>query len=118
MVQRKPSAVFDKLLELINLIEAQPDPLARLAAYSYLSEEYRKKVIPSRDKAAYEARLQYIGSDISSLAGIEVKDVYRYADQHRERSGSPRIPKTQRTDLSHARQLVAALGVERGRDAR
>lgn len=113
----KPSFVYDALQSLIDTIEMQPDPAARLAAYTYLAEKFEERVLKSRDKAAYEARLQYAAADISDVCGSDVREVYYWADRHRVRSGLPPIKRRQRQDVSAARSIVDVLGVDR-RDRR
>ena len=102
------TAVYDALIKLIDTINQEPDPLLRLTLFSYLSGLYDSRVLPERDKAAYESRERYTIDNIEQVSGSDKKQVYYWASRHQQRNGQPRLKRRYQQDVSDAADLTAA----------
>jgi hypothetical protein len=111
----KSNAVYDAIVNLLDTIAAEPDPLNRLVLFQYLGRQYAERVLPERDRATYEARQRYTSQDIAATMGVPPVQVYYWANRHREKTGAPMLPRQQPQDVSGAIDLSARLGIERRR---
>ena len=98
-------AVHDLLSTIIDTIEALSDPVTRLDAYQYLDKQMAQRVVPERDRAAYEARERYPARVIVERASVDVSSVYYWADRHRLRTGAERVSRRARPELDTAIDL-------------
>jgi len=102
------TAVYDALIKLIDTINQEPDPLLRLTLFSYLSGLYDSRVLPERDKAAYESRERYTIDNIEQVSGSDKKQVYYWASRHQQRNDQPRLKRRYQQDVSGAADITAA----------
>lgn len=98
----KSTAVYDALIHLLDTINSEPDPLLRLALFSYLSDLHVTRVLPERNRAAYEARDRYAMRNITEVTGSQPEQVYAWAGDHRARTGAPIIKRRPAQDVSDA----------------
>lgn len=83
---------MDQIHFLSDLIASEPDPIRRLTTAHEIYDQIRKQLRRSVYAAAYEARMHYASSDISSVTGLTAEKVNYYAKQHAQREGLP-VPK-------------------------
>lgn len=83
---------MDQIHFLSDLIASEPDPIRRLAIAHEIYHQVRKQLRRSVYAAAYEARMQYAGKDISAVTDISAEKIHYYAKQHAQREGLP-VPK-------------------------
>lgn len=104
---------FDALIDLADNVNRTPDIAARLSTLVRINEEWKRVIIPARDKAAYEARQKYALEDLVTLTGHSQTAITYWMMQHRHRTGAPKIGRHQRIDLSGAIDLShRPVGVE------
>jgi hypothetical protein len=96
------TAVYDALISLIDTINHEQDPLLRLSLFSYLAGLYEERVLPERNRAAYDARTLYAVSDITAVTGSEPKQVYFWASTHQQRKALPPLKRRYPQDVSDA----------------
>ena len=108
-----PSFIADSLQALIDKIEMTPDSAARLAAYSYLMQQFRNRVPTLRDKAAYEARLTYSVRDVVRVTGCRPPDITVWASTHRVKNSLPPLPRNSDRHLDNAKRITSAGGYDR-----
>lgn len=101
------SAVYDALINLIDTVNNEPDPVARLSLLRYLDDQYRTRILKERDRAAYEARTTTAAADIADAIGADIKEVYYWASRYQQEHRKPRITRKQRYDLDSATDLRA-----------
>jgi hypothetical protein len=104
----KSVAVYDALISLIDTINHEPDPLMRLTLFSYLAGLYDTRVLPERDKAAYESRERYTIDNIEQVSGSDKKQVYYWASRHQQRKAQPPLKRRYPQDVSGAADITAA----------
>lgn len=102
MATYRPVQIHDKIVELIDTILTEQDPVKRVAMFAYAQREWRTLILPARNKATYDARLLFSGKDISALADVDHREVYRWSAIHAERYGEPSPPRIPRVDISGA----------------
>lgn len=98
-------AVHDLLTTIIDTIEAHDDPVSRLDAYQYLYRQIGQRVVPERDRAAYEARERYPARVIIERCDVDPSSIYYWADRHRVRTGADRVSRRSRPELDTAVDL-------------
>jgi hypothetical protein len=103
----KSAAVYDALVNLIDTINHEPDPLLRLTLFSYLAGLYETRVLPERDRSAYEARERYSIDNITQVSGSEPKQVYYWASRHQQRKDKPPLKRRYQQDVSGAVEVAA-----------
>ena len=113
VLQVKSTAVYDALIALLDTIAHEPDPMNRLALFQYLTQQYEERVLPARDKAAYDARTRYAIRDIERATGCEPKQVYYWASRYQSRNAAPPLKRRERQDLSGAVELHEVLSRRR-----
>jgi hypothetical protein len=86
------STVHDLVQALVDTLDQEPDPAARLHHYAYLGDEWKRLVLPHRDRAAYEARLRYSVTDLARLAQMDTHTVIDWYRRHREATGAAPAP--------------------------
>ena len=86
------TTVHDLVQALVDTINNEPDPAARLRHYAYLGDEWKRLVVPNRDRATYEARLRYSVADLARIARIDPGTVIAWYRNHREATGAPAAP--------------------------
>ncbi len=113
---QKPSFVSDALLSVMDDIERLADPAVRLAAYAHLLDEVRSRVLPARDRTAYEARRVYLQKDIQRISGSDAKEVYYWCDRDVKANRLDRLPpRRDKDDLSDAIDIRDALALDRSK---
>lgn len=95
-------AVYDSLTNVIDTINLEPDPLLRLALFAYLADLHRTRVLPERNRAAYEARERYSTRNIAAVTGHQGAQVYNWAGIHRSRNKLPQLRRRSEQDVSEA----------------
>jgi hypothetical protein len=98
----KSAAVYDALIALLDTIAQEQDALQRLDLFQYLATQYEKRVIPARDRAAYEARLQHAVSDICERVPVDRRSVYYWSERHMHNAGAAPMKRRERQDVSSA----------------
>lgn len=101
----KSRAVYDALVNLLDTINGEQDPLQRLLLHSYFLDLYRQRVIPARNATAYEARQKYAMIDILEGGGWSRQKVVYWIERHREATGAPALGRRERQDISAAIDL-------------
>jgi len=66
----KEAVVHDELMRLIDLLESEPDPAARLLYITKAMQESRTLLIKARGAAAYDARNRYSTNALEKELGI------------------------------------------------
>jgi hypothetical protein len=102
-------AVYDALINLLDTIAQEPDPMNRLALFQYLGQQYQKRVLPARDAAAYDTRNKYAIRDIEAATGCEARQIYYWTGRHQSATGAPPIGRRERQDVSDAIELHSTL---------
>jgi len=103
----KRTALHDLMVQMVDMIEMDPDPVERLALYLYLQDRSDTLARPMRNKAAYEAREKHTIDDIAASVGAAPTSVYDWMERWMKQSGAPRIRGRKRqpidrfTDLRH-----------------
>lgn len=98
-------AIHDLITTIVDSIEAEPDPATRLAAYQFLDRQFDQRIIPERDRTAYEARTRFPANVIADRCGVDTASIYYWADRHRLRTGAGKVSRRTRTDLDAAIDL-------------
>jgi hypothetical protein len=98
-------ALHDLITTIVDSIELDPDPANRLAAYRFLDQQIEQRIVPERDKAAYEARVRFPAHVIADRTGADPSSIYYWADRHRLRTGAGRVSRRARPDLDEAREI-------------
>lgn len=98
-------AIHDLVTTIIDVIDAEPDPTARLVAYRYLERQVEERLLLGRDRSAYEARKSLPADLIASKCDVPISSVYYWADRHRLRTGSPALTRRMRPGLDAAVDL-------------
>lgn len=114
MRSQDSSAVQDTINAAIDTILVMPDSAVRLAAFAYLKEEFTKRVTRERNRAAYEARLDYPGVEIAAITGCKVHDIYRWATTYAEDNRLPVPRRVDRVGIGNAVAIAHRVGVYRG----
>ena len=113
MSRIKSTTIFDSLTSIIDTINLERDPAVRLASFAYLADKFNERVLPERDKAAYEARKKYAAFDVAEVAACDPKNVYYWSGRHVRHTGEEPRWRTERTDMSGAIDLTKRLGIYR-----
>lgn len=85
---------------MINGLKSEPDVLLRLKQIKDLEKETYRLFREIKREAAYNARQQYISSDIARYVGSDTSQVIYWSDCHRKAWGLPSAPRLRRQDLS------------------
>lgn len=106
-MSRVNASVHDQVTAIIDTIDSTIDPADRLAAYRYLESLYQQRIIPARDRAAYEARLKVTADDLAAACDVTAANIYYWSDRHRLRAGLGKVPRRTRAQLDAAKDLNA-----------
>ena len=106
-MSRVNALVHDQVTAIIDTIDSTTDPTDRLVAYKYLERLYQQRIIPARDRAAYEARLRVLAEDLAAACEVPLPNIYYWSDRHRLRAGLGKVPRKTRAQLDNARDLNA-----------
>jgi hypothetical protein len=99
------NAVYDALVNLIDTINSEPDPVRRLSLLLYADTTYRDRFLMERNRAAYEARLKYMIDDIASPLNVEPAQIYYWSGRHQRDRGLPAFTRRDRRDLEDAENI-------------
>jgi hypothetical protein len=114
MRSQDSSAVQDVITNAIDTILVMPDSAVRFAAFVYMREEFLNRVSRERNRAAYEARLEYSGLDLADIADCDPHDVYRWSVTYARDNRLPIPRKVDRLGLNEATVIAHAVGVYKG----
>lgn len=96
---------YDEMQSIIDSINHDSDPAAKLANLQRLQKDFRKVLLDARDAAAYELRSNYSSEDSERLAGVSRQHIDYWARRWMDRTGSPSLRRKRRVDLSNVLDL-------------
>lgn len=104
------SQYHDQLMHLLEALDREPvEPATRLRWLRDLDLSLHSELIRRRNAAAYELRLTHNTENAQKATGISRDKISRWVQQHRDRTGAPRVP-SKRQDMSDVRDLSAGVG--------
>lgn len=106
--------MHDAITNAIDTILVMPDTAVRLAAFAYLREEFLSTITRERNRAAYEARLEYTADDLSRITGCKTHDLYRWSSTYATENRLPLPRRARAVDISAAVDIASRVGVYRG----
>ena len=91
---------------MINGLKTEPDVLLRLKQIKDLEDEAYRLFREVKREAAYNARLQFLSSDVAKYVGSDITQVLYWSECHRKAWGLPHPPRRRRQDLSSYMDLT------------
>lgn len=107
----KESAIHDEVSRLVEWIEHEPDPIARVLSAAVALRMVTARLIRVRNAAAYTARQTYSNAEIEGRTGIHPEVLRKWVRRHREATGAPPAPRRATHRLTTA--LDASQGLSR-----
>lgn len=97
----------DQLMTIMEAIDREPiDSATRLRWIRDIDLALHSELIRRRNQAAYELRLTHNTLNAEKATGISRDKISGWVQQHRDRTGAPRIP-SKRQDMTGAVDLSA-----------
>lgn len=96
---------YDQMQSLIDSINHDSDPAARLGNIQRLTSDSRRMMLDSRDAAAYELRTKYSSQDAEQMSGVSRRYIDYWAKRWMKKNDLPRLRQQKRRDLSNVVDL-------------
>ena len=102
----KETHIHDEIMQLVDLIDSEPDPAARLAHIAVALNEVTTLLKRSRDAASYDCRIKHSTNDLETALGINRGLISMWARRYQEGNRLPALPDhRRRQDLAEAIDL-------------